>query len=405
MLAPLRRPSYRYLWLASALSQIGSEISRVGVLLFLFREEDDISVLAGYVLSRILPGILLSPVAGSIIDHYNKRNVMIVADLGRLICVGGMLAVPSIPVIYTLSLLIAIGTLLFEPAKLAAIPNLVPAHELTQANAADRSAGAAVFVVGPIVGATLFTSGGLAATLVVDAATFALSAALIALVYIPPDPSRNPESILSRFSGIFDGLRYIARDPLVSYLVGFAFVSVLCVGVWTPLAPFFIQNFLDAPSESLGLALAAFGLGSIAGGLVGPVLAECAGKGVVVFSALVVESITMIVYSFIPDLWASLAILFVWGSVVSVMMISHHAILQQVLPRKLLGRIFAGLRQVEDAAMLLALALVIALHDRLAANEAFTLLGALYLLIVIVSARTKGARQLRQRLYSRRQLR
>jgi MFS family permease len=383
------------LWLASVLSAVGSEISRIGVLLFLVEEAASPVSLALYVFVRVVPGMLLAPIVGAFIDRFDRRSMMIVADLIRLACVGGMIAAPTIPVIYGLSFVLAIGTTLFEPAKLAAIPQIVPSQELTEANALDRSSAGGVLVVGPVAGAALFAAFGLEMTLLVDAATFVLSAGFVALIQLPRQAQTQTEDQTSGYVLIVEGFRYIADHPLTSYLVAMTFLSVLCVGVWVPLAPFFIRDYLGASEEMLGWAIGSFGLGSILGGLLSPLLSKRFGNGRLVFGTLFVEAIVLFAYACTPSFGGSLAILLGWGALVTVMMVTMHSILQQRVPGEMLGRIFASLRQVEDLAMVFAMGAVILMRDTIAPDRVFAILGLLYLLIVVATAGTRGSKMLR----------
>jgi predicted MFS family arabinose efflux permease len=101
------------------------------------------------------------------------------------------------------------------------------------------------------------------------------------------------------------------------------FVSLLCVGLWLPLAPFFITDFLRGSDRVLGFQFGMFGLGGVVGSLLVPGLVKRVGKGVVLFISLMLEGLTMALYSSIPSVEFSIVICLFWGIVVSAILVPY----------------------------------------------------------------------------------
>ena len=105
MLQILRNGSFRYLWVSSLLSTVGSQVSRLGLILYVFDTRGEITSLALLLVFDTLPGAVAAPLAGAVVDGLNKRVVMVVSDLSRMIIMLVILVHPSLGVLYLMTAL------------------------------------------------------------------------------------------------------------------------------------------------------------------------------------------------------------------------------------------------------------------------------------------------------------
>ena len=395
MIAALRHRNFRRLWLAGLLSKTGSEISRIGFFLYLFHARESVLHLALLVAVKTLPGALAAPVAGWLVDRFDKRFLMVACDILQAVLLALMLRWPSFPMLYTVAALQSMLSAVFEPAKRAAIPQLVPRRRLAAANGLEHSSGNLMMVFGPLLGAELFLNAGLTVTLWIDMLSFLASALLLTRLPLGTQRSGDAVNLSSARNDIREGWDYLSRTPVVLHLAMLLFVSMVCGGLWVPLAPFFIQDFLGASDRLLGFQLAAFGLGGVLGGLMAARLTATAQFGVVLFFALLAEAVQMIVYSLVWDPAASCAVLCAWGVAVSMIAVASHSLLQTHVEERFLGRVFALINQSENLAMLLAMGGAVLLQSRLASQGILLGAGLVYLITVMSSAVTPGGRRLR----------
>ena len=110
MIRVLGNRSFRNLWLASLLSMTGSQISRVGLILYVSSTGDSVLALALLLILELLPGALVAPLAGVVIDAYSKRVVMIVSDLLRMVFMLLIWWRPTPGMIYVMAALHSIAT-------------------------------------------------------------------------------------------------------------------------------------------------------------------------------------------------------------------------------------------------------------------------------------------------------
>lgn len=137
MLALLRRRSaFRRLFAAHAVSRAGDAFNTVALVVLVFRLTGSGAGVAGTVAFEIAPFLLLGPVAGLVVDRWPKRNVMVVADLGRAVLAGVLaLSHGSVGLAYGVAFGLSTGALLFNPAASSLVPDTVEADELVEANA------------------------------------------------------------------------------------------------------------------------------------------------------------------------------------------------------------------------------------------------------------------------------
>lgn len=391
----LGNSSFRNLWLASLLSMTGSQISRVGLILYVSSTGDSVLALALLLTLELLPGALVAPLAGVVIDAYSKRAVMIVSDLLRMVFMLLIWWRPTTEMIYVMAALHSIATVFYLPAKSALIPAVVEESDWPSANGLDQSASSLTMVAGPVIGAELLIFVGLEATLIVDSLSFLASALLVARVKSRPLTREYVElSLATTVQNVKAGWNYIAAHPLVLRLNVMVFVSLLCAGMWMPLAPSFVKDQLSGSSRLVGWQIGIFGLGAILGGLLAPLLVRRFGKGVMVFLGLLTEGVSLSVYAVVSHVGVSMLIMFVLGVVVSIVVVSFYSILQTAVEEPFLGRVFSIVKQGENLAVVLAMVIAVLLHGFLDSHVIILVAGLFYVVLTVASSFSRGGRLL-----------
>lgn len=386
--------SFRNVWLASLCSMMGSQISSISLILYVFDGGGAVVSLALLVLLETLPGALAAPAAGAVVDGLNKRVVMVAADLARMLCMLVIVARPTLTTIYVMAALHSVANVFFQSARAAAIPLIVGRDDLTRANAVEQSASNLTLVAGPVIGAALLSRFGLTVSLLLDALTFLVSALLVWRVSIR-DVARGPEPATGGAVGeIREGWSYLARHPLALHLNLLLFIALACTSLWIPLAPFFIRQQLGGSGQVLGWQIGLFGLGAAAGGLVAPRLIERFGTGVTLFAGFLAEAASMCVYGMVSNLTASMVIICLWGVFVSVVVVPFYSILQFVVEERFLGRVFSVVKQSESVAVVIAMTAAVLLQDRFGSHLIFVAAGLVYFGCTALSSLSRGGRAL-----------
>lgn len=208
---------YRLLWLGALLSYFGdwfNLIASADLVTSLSNQGTSISYLF---LARFLPSLLFSPLAGVLADRFDRRRLLIAADLLRAVIVLAFLLVRNGSQL-SLFYLLLVGqfalSALFVPTRAAILSNIVSRRDLVTANAWDSLTWSVMLTIGALVGGIVATLFGRDVAFGVDALTFLLSAVLIARMRSRVSPA--PDTKLTYgFSAFIDGVRYVVGAPLI----------------------------------------------------------------------------------------------------------------------------------------------------------------------------------------------
>lgn len=263
---------FALIWVGQVVSLFGSGLTAFAVGVWVYEVTGSVTRFTLIAFFATLPAIALSPIAGALVDRWDRRRAMIVADSGAaaatlvlvLLLVTGQLA------LWHIYILVAVGaafsTLQF-PAFSAAVSLMLPKEQLGRAAGMMQLGEAGGQIMAPLAAGALLVSLGLAGVVTIDLVTFgvAVITLLIARVPSPPpaetDPADGPPSLLSEARY---GWTYIRERPgLLALLAFFALVNLLvpfCLVLATPL----VLSFTGA--EWLGVVLAVGAAGGLAGG-------------------------------------------------------------------------------------------------------------------------------------------
>ena len=278
--------SFRQLWLGQVVSQMGDWFDTIAlytIILNLTGSGRDIGLL---LVARFVPSFLFGPLSGVIADRFSRQKIMIVTDALRAVVVLGFLFVRSADqlwLVYVLTVLQLALSTFFEPAKTAAIPSIVSDRELVPANAISSVTWSVMLTLGAAIGGVITGWFGTDVAFVLDAATYLLSAVLIASIRVPKRKKKRPREKLSlgRALGItetIEGIKYVKDRPNVLALLLVKPAWGLGGGILTLLAVFGERVFPvgNSPATGIGVLFAARGIGTA----IGPIVARrMAGEG------------------------------------------------------------------------------------------------------------------------------
>lgn len=184
-----KRPFFT-LWVGQAFSLLGSQLVQFALVWWLTKTTGSATVLATASLVALLPNVFLSPVAGTLIDRWNRRTVMIVADggiaLATLALIGVFAAGEAQPwIIYLAMLVRAIGGVFHLPAMNASTSLMVPTAELGRVQGMNAALNGSMTIVAPPLGALLIEALPMHTVLLVDILTAALGIGALGLVHVP----------------------------------------------------------------------------------------------------------------------------------------------------------------------------------------------------------------------------
>lgn len=269
LLVPLRDPEFRKLWVAMCVSLLGDGAFLVAVAWQVYELSDAPTAMSIVGIAMTVPTILFLLVGGVASDRFDRRMLMVAADLLRALAgavlaglaLGGVLEVWHIAI---LAALYGTGAAFFAPAFDALVPDIVPVERLAQANALDQLVRPLVLrMAGPALGGILVAAGGTGLVFALDSGSFLFSAAMLVLVRVPAKAAQSRS--LSVVRDLAEGWRFVRGRVWLWATFASAAVAYLCfMGPVEVLLPYLVKNELDGSARDLGVVFAAGGLGSVA---------------------------------------------------------------------------------------------------------------------------------------------
>ncbi|MBW3601601.1 MAG: MFS transporter [Actinobacteria bacterium] len=354
LLGPLHHRDYRLLACAAVVSLLGDGFFYVAIAIQVYSIANAPVAMSAVGVVWTLSTVVFVPLGGVASDRWERRRIMVVADLVRAVSIGtlGLLSISGAAQLWHLLVIgacFAVGNALFNPTATAIVPDLVPADRLAQANALLGAARPAMLrLAGPALGGLTIAWAGPGAAFLVDALTFVVSAALLAGIRrrppAHPGTRTAADAVLPPLRELVEGLRFVRARPWCWAWLTCVAVSMLAYyGPVEVLLPYVLLNDFSYGSgeagRALGLILGAGGLGSVAASiLVGRfdlprrfMTALYAGEAVAI--------VAVGAYGLMTALWHGVLAGFVVGGLMTFTDVVWTTVLQRLVPRHLLGRV------------------------------------------------------------------
>jgi MFS family permease len=266
----LRIRDFRRLWSAQLVSGVGSWLLVVAVPAHVYQLTGSLLATGTTLAAEHLPRLLLGPVAGVLTDRWDRRRVLIGADLFRAAAVAVLLLATGPGALWLLYLALAAessGTVLFRPAVQATTPAVVGRGRLLgAATSLTALTDGTVRLVGPPTGAAVLALAGFPTLVLVDVASYLLSALSIAGMTARPRPAAAAGTVGGVLAGLAEGLRLLGGHRVARALLPLSFVFLLANAMLSAvLVPFGVDRLGGA--TQVGLVVSALGVGFLLGAL------------------------------------------------------------------------------------------------------------------------------------------
>lgn len=361
---------FTFVWLGQLISVIGSGLTNFALGIWIFQKSGSTTQFAFISVFGVLPPLLVAPIAGTLVDRWNRRYIMLAADIAGALT-SGMLAL--LLVLGKLNFpLVCAGVLTYSmigtfqrPAYSAAIPMLLSNEKLGRANGLVQLAGAAGQLISPIAAGFLMSVVRIQSILFLDVVTFVCAAAVLLAVRFPPLPAlpageTRPPSLVKEF---VEGWKYLFERSGLLALVGFTAAVNFCIALASVLFTPVVLSF--ASPAAMGTIASVGGVGMLAGSILmsawgGP---KRRAAGVVAFSMCTGACIAL---SGLRPSWILFAaVAFCAFLTVALTNACSQAVFQSHVDSRFQGRIFATLQLVYGAVAPVAFLAAGPLADRI----------------------------------------
>jgi MFS transporter, NRE family, putaive nickel resistance protein len=270
--AVLRNKAFARLYFAQAINLVGDAFTWLGLALLAVElvGQNAGSVLAVALTLRVMSFVLLSPIAGSIADRVDRKRIMVITHLGRMLLVCGLPFVTQVWQLYGIVLLLNCCAAFFTPTYKACIPMLTTDAEVPQAIALSSSTYQILGVLGPGLAGAFATFVGQRQVFFLDGLTFLVAAVTILLL---PGQLRinletsSPRSVVQILQDIKLGTTPLLCDPALRYGLALQLVGAICGAQILVNTVGYVQTTLKFGSVEYGWVMLAFGLGAALGSI------------------------------------------------------------------------------------------------------------------------------------------
>lgn len=344
LLSPLRLRDFRLLWTGMTVSLVGDGIFMVAIAWHVYELSNAPTALAVVGVAMTLPHILLILLGGVASDRFDRRRVMIAADVVRgcaVAILGAMALMEALQLWHILILagFYGAGTAFFGPAFEAIVPDLVPEELLAQANSLDQFVRpAALSLAGPAFGGLLITVSGTGGAFLLDAITFGVSIAAIAR--IRPLLHRGRAEGGSAVQEMREGFRYVRSQVwLWGTFLAATLAYLLFLGPSDVLLPYVVKNHLGGSAQDLGYVLAAGGLGAIAAAVIMGARGQPRRFITFIYAVWTLSTLAVAGYGLARYTWQAMAATFTFSALEAAGTIVWATTKHRLVPNRLLGRV------------------------------------------------------------------
>jgi MFS family permease len=346
ILQPLRNRDFALLTTGRTISLLGDGFFFVALAWQVYDISNVPSALSIVGVAHTLPMVLLVLIGGALADRYDRRKLMIWADLIRALAIGalGILSLSGAIELWHVIVLIGfvgLGDAFFNPASSAIVPDIVPEHDLAQANSLLATLRPLmVRLLGPAAAGLIIAVAGNGVAFLIDSASFAVSMVAIYAMHTRPHEVEGEHGVRQTVSNIMVGLRYVRSKPWIWATLVSAMLSLLVfLGPVEVLVPFLVRNQLELGPDALGLIFAAGGVGAILMALTVGARGLPRRRVTVMFLCWSIGVALMATYGVMTALWQALIASFILHGLFQLGEVIWVTMLQQNVPRHLLGRV------------------------------------------------------------------
>lgn len=351
--------SFMLLWVAQLISLVGSGLTAFAMSVWVYERNGSATQFMLIFLFTTIPGLILAPFAGAVVDRSDRRRVMLISDV-----VAGLstLALAALFFtdrlapwhIYTVITIRSIANAFLWPAFTAVTPLLVPKRHLSRTGGLLQFAEASSQLIAPLLGGFLYVAIQVSGVLLIDAVTFVFSFVTLLLIRIPQaeTTAAGAAGRGSLWQEMVYGWKYLVRQAPLRALLLFMIATRFVLGVVLVLATPLALNFTSV--TMLGILQSVGGVGALIGSVLMSVWAGPKRRTTTLFAAELIGGICLLIVGLSQSVLLFGVIIFIYYVRYPISLTSSYAIWVSKIPVDLQGRVFAVVRAVAFSALPLA---------------------------------------------------
>lgn len=379
---PSWKKVFTIIWTGQLFSTLSSAIVGYSVVFWLSMETKSAEVLALSTIAALLPQLILGPFTGVLIDRWDRRRTMIVADVFIAVCsaiMGFLFLKGSVKVeyIYILLVLRSVGSAFHVPAMQASVPLLAPESELIRIAGVNQVIQSVSTIAGPALAALLISVLNMTYVLFIDVAGAAIACISLLLVHIP-NPERKADAPAPHlFREMKEGLHEIYSRPGLKWLFIFIILTTFFIMPIAALFPLMTINHFSGGTYQMSMIEVAWGIGMLAGGALLGIKTLKVNEIILINSTYILLGLTLAFSGVLPatGFWIFIILTFFGGISMSVYSGAFMVVMQTTIDPAALGRVFSFYGSVTMLPSMIGLMQTGLIADRIGVPNAFVISG------------------------------
>jgi len=342
----LRNRNFALLWGGQAISQLGDAVFYIALVWLVVELTGSALAVGTMMILTQVPRLVLQAVGGVIVDRYDRRKIMLLADLLRAMVVFIFASLVLAQVVelwhvYILAVIFGLVGAFFLPAQTAVIPLLVGKDELITANSLNSMTLQANNIIGPALGGVLISlpGVGVGGVSLFNALSFATGALGIWLIRLPAQEREGAGG--SFWGALIGGLHYLRSYPVILTLAGLAALLNFAAAPIMVLMPLFAKEVLEVGVRGFGFMEAGVGAGLLTGSLVIGAIGKVRRRGPYILGLCTVDGLLLALFATARSLQVAIGVLFAFGVINSMINVVLMALLQEMVADEFRGRVFS----------------------------------------------------------------
>ena len=392
--------NYLPMGIGQIVSLVGSALVQFALVWYVTKETGSATVLATATTAAIVPNILLGPFVGALVDRWDRKLVMIIADLVvalATVVLAVLFATGTIQIWHIVAILLTRSAAgVFQgPARTAATTLMVPKEHLSRLGGVNQAVDGMINVFSPALGALLLAVLPMQGVLAVDIVTAAIAISMLIFFVKVPQPKTKPNTgkvtPRSLLADVREGIRYIVTWPGLFMLILMASLLNMLLAPMSSLLPLHIITFFGKGAQELAWMQAALGAGSIVGGLILGVWGGFKRRVWTVLMGIIGVGAGTLAFGLMPPdryTWSLVALGFL-GLMVSFANGSLGPLMQTKVPPEVQGRVFMLLSSTALAMMPIGLFLSAPIADNYGTKITYIVAGTACLILGLIQAMNK----------------
>lgn len=368
------------LFLASQnISLFGSQLVSYAIIWYITLETSSGIWLTLATVCSMMPQALISLWGGVLADRYNKKKLIILADMSiavatLLLTIAFFSGYKSLYLILLVSIIRSIGAGIQTPAVTSFFPELVPEEQLTRVQGINQTLGSAMMLLAPALGGLVLSQIGIVWSFLIDVLSAILAVVIMLKIKVEVEVSKEKKTTI--LSDLTNGLSYAYHHPTLRVIMLVYAVSFVLFAPAANLAPLLIERSFGNELWRLSVNQIIWGLGSIAGGMLISFLGEIKSKEKISSCLLSFFGLLLILEGTATNFWIYQLLVGISGILLPIIITLLTVSIQQTADIKILGRVFSIVQVITAGAMPIAILFFGPLADLISIQTILIITGA-----------------------------